>query len=67
MLLSLRKTKKVKMEKMPSAANLSHCGPHIAHDVMPQTIPRAKNTNNLPASTLSAILIIEVASMNIPL
>jgi hypothetical protein len=66
-LLSLRKTKKVNMEKIVSAANLSHCGPHIAHAVIPQTMPKAKNTINLPANTLSAILIIEVASMNIPL
>ncbi len=66
-LLSLRKTKKVNIEKIDSAANLSHCGPHIAHAVIPQTIPKAKNTINLPANTLSAILIIEVASMNIPL
>jgi hypothetical protein len=66
-LLSLRKTKKVNMEKIHNATNLSHCGPHIAHEVIPQTMPKAKNTINLPANTVSAILIIEVASMNIPL
>jgi hypothetical protein len=55
------------MEKIHNATNLSHCGPHIAHEVIPQTMPKAKNTINLPANTVSAILIIEVASMNIPL